>query len=297
MQRLEVFVTVVEQNGYSAAATHLGIAQPSVSYHVHALERSLGTKLVVYRDRGIHLTAEGHSTMRAAQSMLNQAQRLADTIEAMKDGQAGRLALGASIAFEHQFFFDLVVAPFVNDHSDVHVGLEFSHSIGLADRVASGALDMAYVNDWTVPEGLTFARLHTSDLVFLVGPDHALAGESEVTPQQVNDAGLIAAPIESGEVISYHQMLRAAGVRDPLVRVEIDGVQARKLAAQSGLGVLPTFVPKYAGDDAMAPLRTLRLTGATPTIEFGLVTRIDQPWTPLMDDMAGWLRSVTSAAC
>jgi DNA-binding transcriptional LysR family regulator len=292
LHRLRVFVTVVDVGGYTAAAALLDMAQPSVSYQVRSLERALGTDLVVYRKRDIHLTPAGEVVYRAALTILNEGSRLGDTIDRMKEGQLGRIAVGASIAFEHQFFFDLVVAPYVKAHPEAHLALRFAHSVDLAEGVSTGALDMAYVNDWLIPPDLDFQRLHASELVFLVSPDHALASRGGLTPDDINSAGLIVAPIESGEVISYHEMLSSSGIRNPRIALEIDGIQARKLAAQAGLGVLATFAPSYAGEHAMDPLRTIRLAEPTPLIEFGLLTRKDRPWTPLMEEMADWLNSV-----
>lgn len=294
LQRLRVFSTVVDQGGYSAAANHLEMAQPSVSYHVHALERALGSELVIYRNRSIHLTPEGEEVYRAARSMLNEGERLGETIERMHGGLVGRIALGASIAFEHQFFFELIVAPYVREHPEVHLSLRFAHSLDLVEQVSTGSLDMAYVNDWQIPRELEFEPLHRSDLIFLVAPDHPLASRGTVTAEDIDEVGLISAPIESGEVISYHEMLRGAGIGNPRIMIEIDGIQARKLATQSGMGVLATFAPAYAGEHAMDPLRTLRLSGEAPKIEFGMVTRRTDPWTPMMQDLAVLLRSVAS---
>ena len=42
--RLRVFVAVVEQGGHTAAAAHLDMAQPTVSFHVKALEALLGAR-------------------------------------------------------------------------------------------------------------------------------------------------------------------------------------------------------------------------------------------------------------
>lgn len=294
LQRLRILVAVVDQGGYSAAADHLGLSQPSVSYHVRSLEGALGASLVIYRERSIHLTPEGEEVYRAARTILNEGDRLGETIARMHGGQAGRIAFGASIAFEHQFFFDLVVAPYAREHPDVHLSLRFAHSIDLVEGVSTGALDMAYVNDWQIPTDLEFERLHHSDLIFLAAEDHPLASRPTVTASDISEAGLIIAPIESGEVISYHEMLRRCGIRNPRAMIEVDGIQARKLAAHSGLGVLATFAPLYAGDNAMEPLRTLKLSGETPRIEFGMITREGRPWTPLMDDMGTWLRSVTA---
>ena len=296
LHRFRVFLTVVDRRGYTAAAGLLGMTQPSVSYHVKALERDLGVELMVYRNRSIHLTAEGEEVYRAAKIILGEGERLGETIQRMRAGESGRIALGASIAFEHQFFFDLVLAPFVKEHPEVHVSLRFGHSLDLVEAVSTGSLDMAYVNDWRIPAELQFEFLHASDLVFLVAADHPLASGSTVTPEDIEVAGLIVAPIESGEVISYHEMLRRAGIRNPRTTVEVDGIQPRKLAAQAGLGVLATFAPPYAGDNAMEPLRTLKLSRETPRIEFGIITREGRPRTPLMDDMGSWLRTVTAGS-
>lgn len=288
-------MTVVEQGGYSAAAAVLDMAQPSVSYHVHSLERSVGTRLVVYESRSISLTPEGEEVLRAARHILNEAHRVGKTIELMRAGKRGRLAVGASIAFEHQFFFDAVVAPYLAERPEVFVSLRFGHSIELMEEVAGGSLDLAYVNDWRIPADVDYEFLHRSELVFLVSSDNALAGQRTVRAAEINDAGLISAPVEGGEVISYQEMLQRAGIRSPRVTLEIDGIQARKLAAQAGLGVLPTFVPEYAGETAMDPLVTLRLDEEAPTIDFGIATSKDQAWTPLMVDFGQWLRTVATA--
>lgn len=295
LHRLRVFMTVVDQGGYSAAAEELGLAQPSVSYHVHALERTLGAELVAYRNRSIHLTPEGEEAYRTARTISNEGARLGETIERMHSGLKGRLAVGASIAFEHSFFFDLVIGPYVRAHPEVQLSLRFAHSIDLVDEVGTGSVDLAYVNDWQIPPELDFEPLHRSELVFLVAAGHPLASRKTVNPEDINEAGLIASPIEAGEVFSYHEMLRSAGIRSPRISIEVDGIQARKLATQSGLGVLATFAPDYAGEHAMDPLRTIRLPGESPRIEFGVVTRRQQPWTPMMDDFGALLRSVTTS--
>lgn len=292
--RLQVFVTVVDRGGFSAAAAHLGVSQPSVSYHIKALEEAIGAPVVLYRNREIHLTPEGRELYDTARSMLQDVDRLAQAIEGLRTGSRGSLAVGASIAFEHGFFFDLVVAPFVEGHQDVHISLTFGHSTHLSEMVGSGDLDIAYVNDWSLPPGTSYEPLHTSKLVFWAAAGHDLALVPQVTPQEIADAGLLMAPTREAEWQAFYGLLRQAGVRDPRVAVEIDGVQARKLATEAGLGIFGTFLPPYAGDDAMTPLVPLSLSTETPTIEFGLVVRAGRPPTPVMSEFAEWLRRKVS---
>ena len=290
--RLEVFASVVEKGGFSAAAAHLGISQPSVSYHIRILEEAVGAPVVIYRNREIHLTPEGEELYATARSILKDVDRLVQAVDGLRTGARGSLAIGASIAFEHGFFFDLVIGPFVRSHEDVDVSLTFAHSTRLSEMVADGELDIAYVNDWSLPPGTRFEPLHTSNLVFWAAPGHELAEADTVTPEQIARAGLLIAPTREAEWQAFYGLLRTAGIRDPRVAVEIDGVQARKLATEAGLGLFGTFLPPYAGEDAMAPLKPLNLSSKTPAIVFGLLSRADRSPTPVMSDFTEWLAGI-----
>ncbi|HEY7294357.1 MAG TPA: LysR family transcriptional regulator [Dehalococcoidia bacterium] len=294
--RLQIFVALVERGGYSAAAAQLDLAQPTVSFHVRALERALHARLVVYRDRAIHLTPEGEALYRTAKAMLRDGEQLAQAIEHLRAGQEGTLTLGASMAFEQPFFFERVVAPFAGRRPRAALSLRFGHSMRLAQAVLEHELDLAIVLDWRLPAGVLYEPLHRADFVFAVAPDHPLARTPHPTAADVDEAGLIIAPIGDAETIAYGELLRASGLRRHRVALEVDGIQARVLAARAGLGVLGLFVPPYAGELAFNGLVPVHLPESPPSAEFGLVSREGRPWTPLMTAFARWLREVAGVA-
>jgi len=133
--RLLVFVTVAEQNGYSAAAKHLHLSQATVSFHVHELERQFKVRLLVYDRRAIRLTQAGEEVYRAGRSMLQESDRLDRSIQEIQVGRRGRVAVGASMAFEQAYFFDRVVTPFCREHPETSLSLRFGHSVLLAEAV------------------------------------------------------------------------------------------------------------------------------------------------------------------
>src|ERR671933_1387977 len=96
--RLQVFVAVADHGGFSAAADYLDLGQPTVSFHIKALERLLGTRLVVYRERRVHLTPAGTELYRVASRMLRDAEHLAAAVRNIGHGEAGQLHVGASMA-------------------------------------------------------------------------------------------------------------------------------------------------------------------------------------------------------
>ena len=292
--RLLVFTTVVDKGGYSAAAASLDLSQPTVSFHVRALEKHFGARLLLYRERGVHLTAEGEAVYRAAQAMLRDAERLRQTVEQLRGGELGRLQIGASMAFEIPAYFERVLGPFRRAHPGVHLSMTFGHSVRLAEAVRDHALDFAYVLDWHLPSGVHHQSLHEAEFVFMVAPSHPLARREVVSPAAITDVGIISAPVDSLEWANYSALLRASGVAHPRVNVEVDGIQARVLAAQAGLGVLGMFVPPYADDASFAPLVRLRLEQPPARAQFGLVSREPHLWTSVMDAFATRLRSVVA---
>src|SRR5207237_7959210 len=93
----------------------------------------------------------------------------------------------------------------------------------------------------------------------------------------------------------YAHIRREAGLRSYRVVIEIDGVHARLLATQAGLGVMGVFVPPYATQHMHASLHALRLGVPSPRAEFGLVSREPALWSPAAGQFAGWLRQIASA--
>jgi DNA-binding transcriptional LysR family regulator len=294
--RLQVFVAVADHGGLSAAAAYLDLAQPTISFHVKALEGLLGAKLLEFRHRRAHLTPAGQELYGAAVRMLRDAERLAIGVRNASEGQAGALRLGASIAFELPAFFEHVLAPFRRDHPGVLVSLRFGHSVRLAEEVLADQLDLAYVQSWRLPVGVEYAPLHHAAFVLMVARDHPLASRVTVTPDDVYEAGLIAAPIHSQEWPHYEELLRRSGLTRYRIGMEIDGVQARLLATEAGLGVMGVFVPPYAEDALRARLQPLRLGGDAPRAEFGVVAP-QQPKLPAAAaEFAAWLRESTGGS-
>jgi LysR family transcriptional regulator, transcriptional activator of the cysJI operon len=290
--RLRVFVAVVDQGGHTAAAAHLDMAQPTVSFHVKALEDLLGARLLVYRQRRVRLTPEGEHVYRVASAMLRDAERMAAAIQQIGEGAAGQLSVGASMAFEQESFFARVVAPFRAARPRLHLSFEFGHSIRLAEAAQVGEIDVAYVLNWRLPRGARYEPLHTTEFVLMVGAAHPLARKDHVTPDDVYQAGIIAAPLGSQEWPHYAELLHASGLADYRVGLEVDGVQARLLATQACLGVMGVFVPPYADDSATAGLRPVRLDVPPPRAEFGVVLGDAQARSPAAEAFVSWLREV-----
>jgi molybdate transport repressor ModE-like protein len=93
LRRLQVFVKVAETGSFAAAARQLGISQPSISSHIHSLEKELAGPLFI-RDPGRRpvLSDGGRTFLLHARSMLASASKLEEGVAERQ--QRGRQTLG-----------------------------------------------------------------------------------------------------------------------------------------------------------------------------------------------------------
>src|SRR5437667_1924697 len=88
LRQLECFVAVVDEGSFTRAARAIGIAQPSLSQHIRALEEELNGRLIERLPRGIALTPAGRS-------LLPEARAAARAVERGRRGARAALALEA----------------------------------------------------------------------------------------------------------------------------------------------------------------------------------------------------------
>lgn len=205
------------------------------------------------------------------------------------------MRLGASLAFEQEYFLLQAIAPFLQSHPDTMLSLRFGHSGKTAQAVLDRQLDIAYVINWHLPVDAHFELLHTAELMFFVPRDHPLATRESVAPEEIAAVGLITAPATSIESVYYVEKLRETGLTGDHSVLEVDGLQARVLAAQAGLGVVATFIPKYARPSALAsPLVPVQLDRPAARAEIGLVQRTGDNDSETIGALAAWLRDLSS---
>jgi DNA-binding transcriptional LysR family regulator len=292
---MRVFVAVVDRNGYSAAARQLHLAQSTVSHHVAELERELGTQLLQYKGRTVHLTMAGEDVYQTALVMLTEQDRLVRTLGDLEKGRQGRVRLGASMAFEQRHFLEQVIVPFCRSNRGTMLSLRFGHSPREAQAVLDRELDLAYVIRWHLPDEARFEPLHQAELMFLAAPDHPLSGQPSVTVEQIGEAGLITAPLTGTESGYFREILRGRGLTGDHSVLEIDGQQARFIAAATGLGVMATFLPRYGREIDLDGLVALPVEGPASQVELGLVRRREAPPSTSVDALCTWLREVARA--
>jgi DNA-binding transcriptional LysR family regulator len=118
---LTVFVRVVEEGGFSAAARRLKMSTTMVSQHVQALEERLGARLLHRTTRKISLTEVGKTYYDRCVQILHDIEQADDVASATQTAPRGTLRIYTSTHVVR--FIAPVVAKFLSMYSEAKVDL------------------------------------------------------------------------------------------------------------------------------------------------------------------------------
>ncbi len=178
MDELEVFVTVVQDQGFSAAANRLGTTPAAVSRRVKSLEERLGVRLLHRTTRKIHLTEAGELYFREVRRLLGDLRAVEQQLEAVTAQPTGELRIVAPMSFGQRRLAP-VVARFARAHPKLRVTLK------LEDRetdVVSEGFDLAIRITYPSDSSLVARVIKPIPRYFCASPDYLERRGMPLTP-------------------------------------------------------------------------------------------------------------------
>ena len=162
LAQLGYFVAVADVGSFTRAADTVGVAQPTLSRQLRALETDLGAALIDRGGRsGPTLTPAGEAVLPLARRMLADMDSARRAVAEIVGLRSGRVRVGATPSLCIGVLAD-VLRVFHTQHPDVTLELVESGSQPLVKALVRGELDVALV---IVPtEGIDPA-LHTTPLL------------------------------------------------------------------------------------------------------------------------------------
>lgn len=97
LSEMEAFISVVDQGGFTGAASKLGISKSAISKHVSGLEARLGVRLLNRTTRRVSPTELGLTYYDRAVHVLSSALAADETVTAMQKDPKGSLRIAAPV--------------------------------------------------------------------------------------------------------------------------------------------------------------------------------------------------------
>jgi len=268
LRHLRYFIAVAEEGSLTlAAARRLHTAQPSLSRQMRDLEVEVGAELMIRSARGIEPTAAGRAFLDHARLALAQVEAAASAARRAAHPEQRTLALGFLSGCEPEW---LPAAMHVlrDQLPQIEVTISSKHSPQLADGLATGKLDAAFMRAEERHPDLVYRVLITEPLIVVLPNDHRLVSHDSVRPLDFVGETFIGmadqAPVLRSLTEDY---LRRSGIElHPAHRVEYLSMAISLVASTRGLTLLPDFARNFL----TSSLTSRPLAGEAPSIDLVL---------------------------
>ncbi|MFC6490887.1 LysR family transcriptional regulator [Nitratireductor sp. GCM10026969] len=183
LDQLEIFLTVVEEGGFSAAARKLNRAQSVISYAISNLEAQLGLKLFERAGtRQPRLTEAGNSLLEDARRMIGSLQMLRARARGLAQGLEGEVRLVADLLVPMPVL-TAVLDSFREAFPTVGVRLLTGALGASAEAVLNRDADIGIVGGVMLPHpNLVSRKVGENQVLPVAAPSHPLAHAGSSVP-------------------------------------------------------------------------------------------------------------------
>jgi DNA-binding transcriptional LysR family regulator len=245
LDQLETLVQVARARSFSRAAMALGLAQPTLSGRIAALEAELGTPLLARHGHTVEPTEAGRALLATAERMLALRAEATEQVRRLRQGGLGRLALGVNPGCS-QWLAPRLIQEYWGEHpgAPLHV------------RVAQTPLLMEYLMDGTIHLALgSLPQMHPraetlwaydDEQTLLAGPAHPLARRGRV--RRADLVGLTFYSTLAGP--THAALVRLMPEPERQLVLEATGGEVMKRLVAGGTAL--TVLPRLAARDELA---------------------------------------------
>lgn len=278
LNQLRYFVSVAENGSFTKAAVNHYISQTAITQQIHALEESIGAKLLDRGSRPIALTPAGKVLLKEAREILGKMDAALLRTREASTGLEGELRLGYTKGYEHS---DLPkhLRSFHQEYPNVLLSCYRCDTDALAAGLINGDYDVIFTWDSTnlrQEESLHLQVVEQVPLRVALYASHPLARRSELTRRDLKQENILfMSPSGTGDSFGdafYIRLYQQAGYQ-PNILLRSNDMESilMMVAAEEGISIVPEYT--HSWDIGTENVVFVPLTGEGETEEILIAWR------------------------
>jgi LysR family transcriptional regulator, hca operon transcriptional activator len=246
LRHLRYFIAVAEEGSLTVAAEkRLHTAQPSLSRQIRDLEGEVGVPLLTRSVHGVQLTESGRVFLDHARLALMQAEAATEGARRAAQPSKQVFAIGFTTGQEVDWL-PRATRLLRNELADIEIRVSSDHSATLAEELAHGRLDVAFLRGENMPD-IEFRTVAQEPLVAVLPSDHRLAQRKTFDPKDLVGETYIG-------ISKVPRVLRAliAGYLDrcgievtPAFEIDNYAMAISLVASNRGVAILPASAKNF----------------------------------------------------
>ena len=246
---LDLFIRVVETGSFSKAAEELGIAQPTATKAIAAIEQRLGARLLHRSTRGITPTEVGalyYDRCKRISSDIEDAENVAALLQG---GLRGQVRISTSLAFGRRVMVPLMLR-YMKSNPGLSVDLSFDDRyVNIVEQGFDLAIRMGRLSD----SMLGARHLGTNPWVMVAAPSYLKQHAAPVAPADLAAHACVIYSSVQGDARWTFSTPQGEQVSIPVSGpLRSNNLSAVLAAARAGMGLalLPWYVARESVADA-----------------------------------------------
>ncbi len=294
LRRLQVFVAIVDSGSFAAAARRLGIAQPSVSAHVLAIEQEVAGALFERQSgRQAVLTVLGRNFLGHAREMLANAMRLDAEVSSRAADSDRTVSFSCQRSLANTVLRG-ALSDFVRQRRDIRMSVQIAFQEEVLAAVRMGAADIGCLMSNEEPVGVPSTLIGRQRFVVFCAPDHPLAKARKVHPAELSKFDFVGPIATSMFGLTQKKLLSWLGVeRMNVVSEATEFGLVRDLSA-AGIGLACSLHASVADDLAAGRLHLVDIDGPPLYIDVRLLINPQRRNVTAVQDFATSLRAASA---
>jgi LysR family transcriptional regulator for metE and metH len=253
---LKIMIALQEKGTLTQAADALCLTQSALSHQIRYLEKKLNVKLWQRCGRRLRLTAAGELLLQTAKQVMPLLTQTEQSLKAMGEGLQGVLRIGVECYPCHEWLTQ-VVADFLQSSPNIDIDIirqfQFSGQEGLLNH----HVDLLITPDVSEHEILQNIALFDYQQVLVVAKQHALAGLTQISAEQLSSEVLFTFPVEKQRLDIFRNFLWPKKVEPKAHKcIESLAIMLQMVEHQRGVCVLPEWLAdSYSQQYSISKLR------------------------------------------
>lgn len=284
IRQIETFVEVVRLESFSKAAEKLFITQPTVSNHITALEKEVGSELIDRSGRLFRITPTGQILYEHAEKIIDQINNAKYEIDAYDQGLQGKISILSS-SIPREYILPDLIKSFLEEHPKISFSLQGSDSKEAIKKILTYENDFAIVGKMNDNPKLDFVKLVKDTSVLIVPNDkfENLENGDTVKFEDILDESFILREYGSASLETIINAIYQSSKDARKLRIvgTCDDNEAIKSLVSKGVGL--SFMNKIAieRDIKEKRFKYLNIKGVDFSRDFYFLYHREKPLSPL----------------
>jgi len=270
LKQLRLLTAAARGGSFIAAAEACHVTPPAVTMQMHQLEAQAGLPLFERNSRAFALTAAGREVLAAAEQIEVMLADCTAGLAALKSLESGHVTIG--VVSTAKYFAPQMLAAFARAHPGIDIELVVGNREDTIAAFKSGRLDVAIMGRPPEDVAAESAPIGDHPQVVIAPPDHPLAKQRAISPQQIAGETVLMREVGSGTRLLAERYLAKHRIK-PRIGMEIGSNETIKQAVMAGLGIAFISAHTIAAEIADGRLVVLDVVGF-PEIRQWFVVRL-----------------------